>query len=140
MRKTATPTRRRQPGGAASTSPENQNPKNRWMLHTSPITFIPGEVSSYYAARVPHLKQLGLEEWRGACPKHSGKDDNFAVNAKTGEEFCFSQCRRGWDIIALEQALTGADFKTAMSQVFRLIGRLDSPSGNHSARARIVAT
>ena len=44
------------------------------------IQFTPGEVSTYYAARVPHLKQRRAAEWRGACPIHHGKNDNFAVD------------------------------------------------------------
>jgi DNA primase len=91
----------------------------------SAITFTSGEVSAYYAARVPNLKQRRVAEWRGACPIHHGKDDNFAVNSVTGESFCHSICGRGWDIIGLEMVLTGADFKTAKAEVFRLVGRIE---------------
>ena len=41
------------------------------------------EVATYYAARIPHLNQRG-HEWRGPCPIHDGKDDNFSVNAESG--------------------------------------------------------
>ena len=39
----------------------------------SAITFTSGEVSTYYAARVPHLKQRRAAEWRGACPSPPGE-------------------------------------------------------------------
>jgi hypothetical protein len=43
----------------------------------SPITFTPGEVATYYAARLPKLKQGSAAEWRGAWRNHHG-NDNFA--------------------------------------------------------------
>jgi len=43
----------------------------------------PSEIASYYTVRVPHLNQRG-REWRGPCPIHDGKDDNFSVNAENG--------------------------------------------------------
>jgi DNA primase len=104
----------------------------------SSITFVPAEVSSYYAARVPDLKQRRATEWRGTCPVHDGTDDNFAVNAETGQACCHSQCGRGWDILALEQVLTGADFKTARAEVFHLIGRGNSSKESRPKR-RIVS-
>jgi hypothetical protein len=99
----------------------------------SAVTFTPGEVSAYYAARVPHLKQQGAE-LRGGCPVHGGKDDNFAVNRNNGLASCHSKCGRGWDIPALEQALTGADFATAKAEVFRLVGRLGTEYRNNGTR------
>ena len=90
----------------------------------SAITFTPGEVSNYYAVRVPHLKRRGAE-WRGACPIHNGKDDNFAVESDTGRWFCHSTCGRGGDILELEAALTGGDFPTCKKGVFRLVGRIE---------------
>ena len=105
---------------------------------TTSITFTPGEVSRYYAARGPELKQSRAAEWRGPCEVHHGTGPNFAVNAETGQAYCHSQCARGWDILSLEQELTGADFKTAKAEVFRLIGRDDSNS-DRSTR-RIAAT
>ena len=89
----------------------------------SSITFSPGEVASFYAARVPRLKQRRAAEWRGPCPIHQGKDDNFAVDAETGRWYCHSQCGRGGDILELEAALTGGDFPTLKAEVFRLAGR-----------------
>src|ERR1039458_3674381 len=101
--------------------------------------FTPAEISRYYAARVPHLKQRLAAEWRGPCPIHSGKDDNFAVNAATGQAFCQSQCGRGWDILSLEMEISGhSDFATAKSAVFEIVGRDQSPNGNR--RARIFTT
>jgi hypothetical protein len=102
----------------------------------SAIIFTPGEVSNYYAVRVPHLKRRGAE-WRGACPIHKGDRDSFAVDSDTGQWTCHSACCRGGDILDLEEALTGADFKAAKADVFNIIGRQPTPNGNHS-RGRIV--
>lgn len=109
------------------------------MTGTSNISFVPSEVSIYYAARVPYLKQRRAPEWRGPCPVHHGTGDNFAASAATGEAFCHSQCGRGWDILALEQALTDADFKTAKAEVFRIIGRPDSLNARSAARQIVCA-
>ena len=62
----------------------------------SRIIFTPDEVSGYYAARVPQLRQRQAGEWRGACPIHYKKDDNFAVGPRHGSlvlSFCL-QARR----------------------------------------------
>ena len=82
-----------------------------------------GEVASYYAARVPKVRQTKGREWRGPCPVHNGKRDSFAVDAETGRACCHSECGRGWDPFSLEMELSGTDFKTAKAQVFRLVGR-----------------
>ncbi len=60
----------------------------------SAITFSPGEAATYYAARVPRLKQRRAREWRSACPIHHGKDDKFAVKPDTGRWFCHTRRRR----------------------------------------------
>jgi putative DNA primase/helicase len=100
------------------------------------MTFSPREVSAYYAARVPKLRQVGAE-WRGPCPIHNGTRDSFAVEPRTGRWCCFSDCGRGGDVIELEMALGSADFKTAKVEVFRIIGRADAPA---KTRARVAAT
>jgi DNA primase len=100
----------------------------------SAITFTLGEISSYYAARVPHLKQRSAAQWRGACPIHHGKDDNFAVEPATGRWFCHSTCGRGGDILELEEALTGRDFPTRKAEVFWLVGRTEPERERHGAR------
>jgi putative DNA primase/helicase len=97
----------------------------------SAIQFTPGEISSYYAARVPHLKQRRAAEWRGACPIHHGKNDNFAVEPDTGRWFCHSTCGRGGDILELEAALNGGDFPTRKAEVFWLVGRIE-PEYRHN--------
>jgi hypothetical protein len=44
--------------------------------------------TAYHTARAPRVRQRG-HEWRGPCPIHDGRDDNFAVNAAdTGLWFC----------------------------------------------------
>jgi putative DNA primase/helicase len=93
-------------------------------MAASAITFSAREVSAYYAARVPHLKQRRAAQWRGPCPIHQGKDDNFAVDPATGRWFCHSTCGRGGDILDLEEALNGGDFPTRTAEVFRLVGRI----------------
>jgi len=100
-------------------------------MAASAITFTSGEVSTYYAARVPHLKQRRAAEWRGACPIHQGKNDSFAVEPDTGRWFCHSTCGRGGDILELEAALTGGDFPTRKAEVFRLVGRIE-PDYRHN--------
>jgi hypothetical protein len=97
------------------------------------LTFSSREVASYYGVRVPRLKPARGGERRGPCPIHGGQDDNFAVKSSTGEWFCFSGCGRGGDIIALEMSLTGADFKTAKAEAFRLVGRIE-PDHRHATR------
>jgi DNA primase len=108
-------------------------------MMASLISFTTSEVSKYYAARIPSLKQRRAAEWRGPCVIHDGIDDNFAVNAETGQAYCHSQCARGWDIIGFEQALSGADFKTAKAEVFSIVGRDDSPNAANRSERRIIA-
>lgn len=97
------------------------------MSREAPIfldaTFSGAEIAGYYDSRVPALKRGTRAERRGPCPIHRGNDDNFTVNMQTGLWFCHSQCARGGDILALEQALTGADFRTAMETVYGIVGR-----------------
>ena len=99
-------------------------PKRKGKMADSAVIFTPGEVSSYYAARVPNLKPARGKKRRGPCPIHRGTDSNFAVDVETGLWICFSQCgNRGGDILTLEQALTGADFRTALAAVYAIVGR-----------------
>lgn len=90
------------------------------------------EVAAYYSVRIPHLRQRGAE-WRGPCPIHGGKDDNFAVEAATGQWYCHSQCGRGGSLIDLEMELSGTDFQHAIAELDRIVGRI-------STNPRIVAT
>jgi putative DNA primase/helicase len=80
------------------------------------------EISTYYAVRMPRLNQRG-RQWRGPCPIHNGKDDNFCVNAENGTWYCHSACRRGGSIYDLEMAMTNADFLAAAPEVRRIVGR-----------------
>ena len=84
--------------------------------------FTPSEVSVYYAARAPKVRQNG-REWRGPCPIHSGTGDNFTVNAETGMWYCHSQCGRGGSMFDLEMDLTSTDFPPAANEVRRVVGR-----------------
>ena len=88
------------------------------------IEFTPSEVSDYYTARLgPTLRQTKTKIWRGACPVHGGKDPNFAVNSQTGEAYCHSHCKRGFDVIGLEMEITGRSFPDCKKTVFRVVGR-----------------
>src|SRR5580693_393734 len=108
-------------------------------MQDSPIKFTPGEVLTYYSARIPHLKGVGAE-LRGPCPVHQGKRDSFAVNANTGEAFCHSQCGQGWDMIGLERQLTDVRFADAKDAVFQIVGRQAVNGRPSPKRPRIVAT
>jgi CHC2 zinc finger len=80
------------------------------------------DVAIYFALRVPDLGQRG-KRWRGRCPIHRGKHDSFSVNPETGLWRCWSDCGCGGDIIALEIALTGAQWLDAVAEVEYIIGR-----------------
>jgi hypothetical protein len=102
------------------------------------IVLSPVEVAIYYAARVPDLRQRGMR-WRGRCPIHRGKNDNFSVDSQTGLWHCWSSCGRGGDIIALEIELTGVSWRDAVEEIERIIGRalLDRPASR--AQRRVFA-
>src|SRR5437016_14084280 len=99
------------------------------------MTFTPAEVRTYYIARVPSLKITDQREWRGPCPVHCGTDPNFAVNAETGLARCHSQCGRGWDILSLEQELSGLDFARAKDRVYEIVGRPRVPWEERNVQA-----
>ena len=103
------------------------------------ISFTRAEVSAYFRVRGPNLQQSSKKEWRGGCPKHRGGDLNSAVQADTGLSRCFSQCDRGWDIISLEQDLTGAAFIEAHNSVFSIIGGPLPVNGSSNGQWREVA-
>lgn len=87
------------------------------------MDFTPHEIASYYEHRVPAMSQPDRREWRGSCPVHNGRDENFSVDPATGMAFCHSRCGRGWDVIGLEMELGGIDFPKAKAEVFRVLGR-----------------
>ena len=88
----------------------------------SGVAFTLGEIFTYYAARVPRLKQKG-RQWRGACPVHQGKRFSFSVDPQSGCWYCFAECGRGGSLIDFEMATTGTDFKTALEAVHAIVGR-----------------
>ena len=97
----------------------------------------PADVAAYREERFPSFKLNG-EWWRGPCPVHGGKrKDSFAIHSQTGQAVCHSQCGRGWDIPALEQALSGSDFSMAVRAIERIIGR-DLSSNRTQPQRRIV--
>ena len=93
---------------------------------TSPKPLTSAEISSYYRARVPALKQDGAE-WRGPCPIHNGSRDSFSVVPDTGQWFCHSECATGGNVFTLEEKLGGT-----AGEVYAVIGR--------NAARQIVAT
>jgi DNA primase len=86
------------------------------------IIFTASEISAYYSVRVNGLKQAG-KQWRGPCPVHEGKNDNFVVNSETGHWYCHSKCGNGGDLITLERALARVNFRTAFATICRIVGR-----------------
>lgn len=78
----------------------------------------------YFRARLPGVKQTGTD-WRTQCPVHNGERESFAISAESGQSFCHSACRRGWNILSLEQELAGSDFLTAKAEVFDIVGRAE---------------
>lgn len=87
------------------------------------VNFSPAEISRYYSARMPGLKQLKARAWRGKCPVHAGNDDNFSVDPQTGAAYCHSQCGKGWDILGLEMELSGTAFPAAKKESYEIMGR-----------------
>ena len=66
----------------------------------SPITFSTAEVSGYYAARIPKLKQARGGPTPGALSLFTEEpDDNFAIKPETREWFCHSVCGRGGSLV-----------------------------------------
>lgn len=98
--------------------------------------FSPTEISIYYTNRAPAIRQSNAKVWRGKCPIHSGKDDNFAVDSTTGLWTCHSQCGRSGDLLSLEMELGGLEFVKAKESIFTLMGR---PAPDYTERD-IVAT
>lgn len=104
------------------------------------VTFSPWEVRAYCAARLPLLQDRGAE-LRGPCLLHKGKRDSFAINPENGLWICHACDRRG-DLVQLERELSGTDFKTALAEVCRIVGRADTlhtRDGRRSDSGRIVA-
>jgi len=92
-----------------------------------PIEFSPTEISHYYSIRVPTLRRTHTKQWRGPCPVHQGDRDSFSVDSTTGMATCHSTCGKGWDILSLEQELTGKEFVAAKSEIFSMLGRKEDP-------------
>jgi hypothetical protein len=91
----------------------------------SAITLASGEVRTHYSVRIPNLKQRRAAEWRGTCPIHHGKNDNFAVEPNTGRWFCHSTCGRGGDFLTR----TPARLRPHMRRALRICADpLDSKS------------
>ncbi len=93
------------------------------MSGSWPSEWTQAEISAFYAARVPGLKQKGGDWWRGPCPLHYGKDNNFAVSPINGCWRCHSQCNAGGTLIDLEMKLSDVDRETAISNVREVIRR-----------------
>ena len=92
-------------------------------MATNSFNFSGAEIAAYYAALVPDLKRPATGWWRGPCPIHKGTRNSFAVNPKTGEWFCHSECDCGGSIIQLEMAINEVDYRTARRSVLGVIGR-----------------
>jgi putative DNA primase/helicase len=102
------------------------------------ISFSSDEVKAYCATRLPQLNERG-ENGRCPCPIHEGHRDSFAINLENGLWTCHS-CGLHGDLISLERALTGSDFKTAKAEIFSIVGRSDTASDTQDRKqGRIVA-
>jgi putative DNA primase/helicase len=76
------------------------------------IQISPAQVEQWRRQHLPKFARHG-EEWRGPCPVHQGKRESFALNAKTGQAFCHSECNRGWSLVELHAELTGCTLAEA---------------------------
>jgi hypothetical protein len=116
--------KQQRPGGCEPPSRESNTFQPDRTSFDGGIQLSPFEVSSYYAARLPQLKQGGAK-WRCPCPLHRGKTDSFEVDLATGRWVCWSKCGqlRG-DVFDLESRLHGGNFAQAKAEVFRIIGRV----------------
>jgi predicted P-loop ATPase len=96
-------------------------------LRAVPDPFTSAEIAHYYKVRAPQVKQAG-SEWRGPCPLHHGTRDSFAVDPKTGEWYCHSDCSRGGSMIGFEMELSGKSFAEAAAEVRAVCGRTERRS------------
>jgi len=93
-------------------------------VRTMPDPFTPDEIVRYYKVQAPGVRQRG-KEWRGPCPLHQGKRDSFAINPRTGEWFCHSECGRGGSLIDFEIELSGRTFAEAAIEARAVCGRVE---------------
>jgi hypothetical protein len=93
----------------------------------SVITFTRGEVSTYYAGRLPHLKQRARVEWRTACPTHGG----HWFGRSKGQPL--STLTDQYIKRLLAQDLVTADMKAAVKTEQDRRARTATPSANISA-------
>lgn len=99
------------------------------------IDFAPSEIWAYYSPIFGEATAGTNREYRGPCPVHKGRNNNFVVDSETGLCFCFSKCNRGWDMIGLDQELFGGGFAAARRRVFAVVGRQwNEPSAGELAR------
>ena len=80
-----------------------------------PEPFTPAEIARYYRYRAPDVKRRGAE-LRGPCPLHDGRRDSLAINPRTGDWYCHSQCGRGGSLIGFEMEVTGMSFADAAAE------------------------
>jgi 5S rRNA maturation endonuclease (ribonuclease M5) len=89
------------------------------------VELSPQEIERYCRERLPHLLRHSPDSMvlRGPCPVHGGVRHSFAIGLKEGLAYCHSECGRGWNLYQLEQELSGAGFREARDEVWRLAGR-----------------
>jgi CHC2 zinc finger len=103
------------------------------QLNITTISFNRSEVAAYYRTRHRGLLQRG-PNWRGVCVLHGGKRNSLSVEAATGRWKCFSDCGRGGSMIDFEIGLTGANFKTALAEIYAIVGRSLETGGDWRER------
>jgi DNA primase len=84
------------------------------------------QVETYYSQKGISFDGHG-DEVRVPCPFHNGDRDSFAVNRRTGDYFCHSECGRGGSIFDFEQKVSSVDAEVARAEVRRIVGLTDSP-------------
>jgi hypothetical protein len=90
------------------------------------MTFTSTQIEHYYRNRMPRIVLQG-SEWRGPCPVHDGKDNNFSIDPKTGQCYCHSVCQRGWEMTGLEMELSNCTYREALDRLTEMAPR--QPAG-----------
>lgn len=83
-------------------------------IPSSTVEFVRGTpVTDIIYAHGVDLRRQGFHEFAGPCP-HCGGDDRFAINSQKNVWNCRG-CGKGGDAIALEQFISGCDFRAAVA-------------------------
>ncbi|GEM_PF-1816978 len=81
--------------------------------------------AKFYRELIPSLKVNGKPEALGLCPFHADTNPSLSVNLQTGLFRCFS-CDAKGDVFAFYQKHKGVDFLTALKEIGKLAGAVES--------------